>query len=489
MSQEFLDISLVGEKICKSGFKSLCLDAIDGSWWGKTIEVILYVFSIVCLQILGRDFLVPSLEILCQRFKMKEDAAGATFIAFGSSAAELLITFITVLHGSTFTDIGIGSVFGASMFGSLLIPGICAMISQKPISLSALVILRDVLFYAGALIVTVIFLADGVFYPLECCLLLAVFVAYIISIFLSPLVKRSFRVNKEAANPQITTAFLSAPADSDDDAYTPIDQLTAADAETAVEETFLPSASAAPSSRVGLRSSLANGWGRVSALYDRFVRAPCAWVFHHLIPQCTAGTRFEYLYPITLVETLLFLFVVTFVTSAICQRWVTMAVSFTHSANMGTLIGMFLVAGLLSIPNGQYAIEMTRKGHGATAINNTFSSQILNISLGLGLPLLIAGLKSGEGVVVPANKIVSWSAILLAMGSLAFIGMTLLPAMVKKLDSCTLSSLSGQILVGLTVTLMATFAIISLISSVSLTNKSLLCKCAAVLVLGYLNCH
>ena len=156
---------------------------------------------------------------------------------------------------------------------------------------------------------------------------------------------------------------------------------------------------------------------------------------------------------------------------------------------MGTLIGMFLVAGLLSIPNGQYAIEMTRKGHGATAINNTFSSQILNISLGLGLPLLIAGLKSGEGVVVPANKIVSWSAILLAMGSLAFIGMTLLPSMVKKLDSCTLSSLSGQILVGLTVTLMATFAIISLISSVSHTNKSFLCKCAAVLVLGYLKCH
>ena len=57
------------------------------------------------------------------------------------------------------------------MFGSLLIPGICAMISQKPISLSALVILRDVLFYAGALIVTVIFLADGVFYPWSavCC--------------------------------------------------------------------------------------------------------------------------------------------------------------------------------------------------------------------------------------------------------------------------------------------------------------------------------
>ena len=67
--------------------------------------------------------------------------------------------------------------------------------------------------------------------------------------------------------------------------------------------------------------------------------------------------------------------------------------------------------------------------------------------------------------------------------------MTLLPAMVKKLDSCTLSSLSGQILVGLTVTLMATFAIISLISSVSHTNKSFLCKCAAVRVLGYLNCH
>ena len=33
----------------------MCLEAIDGTWWGKTIEIILYIFGIVCMQIV-RNF-------------------------------------------------------------------------------------------------------------------------------------------------------------------------------------------------------------------------------------------------------------------------------------------------------------------------------------------------------------------------------------------------------------------------------------------------
>ena len=48
-----------------------------------------------------------------------------------------------------------------------------------------------------------------------------------------------------------------------------------------------------------------------------------------------------------------------------------------HSANIGTVIGMLLVAFVLCMPDMKYDLEMTRKGHGYAAVNNAFSSQVM----------------------------------------------------------------------------------------------------------------
>lgn len=123
---------------------------------------------------------------------------------------------------------------------------------------------------------------------------------------------------------------------------------------------------------------------------------------------------------------------------------------------------MFLVSAVLVIPQGEYALEMTRKGHGATAINNTFSSQILNICLGLGLPMLIEGIKLHAGVTVPQHKIVAQAAVLLSLGSIGFIGMTLVPALIRHETNCELSTMAGGILFFLTIALLALFVFISI---------------------------
>ena len=123
---------------------------------------------------------------------------------------------------------------------------------------------------------------------------------------------------------------------------------------------------------------------------------------------------------------------------------------------------MFLVAGVLIIPQGEYAMEMTRKGHGGTAINNTFSSQILNICVGIGLPMLIEGLKLHMGVAVPKHKIVAQASVMLSLGSLGFIGMTLVPALIKRETNCELSTLGGGILFFMTIALLALFVFISI---------------------------
>ena len=43
---------------------------------------------------------------------LKEDVAGATFMAVGSSISVMLISFITIYHGGDYIDLGIGSVVG-----------------------------------------------------------------------------------------------------------------------------------------------------------------------------------------------------------------------------------------------------------------------------------------------------------------------------------------------------------------------------------------
>lgn len=84
--------------------------------------------------------------------------------------------------------------------------------------MSRLVVIRDVIFYAGILLLLVVFLFDGHFYPLECTIFITAFVAYIVLVFLSPLVKKGFRRTKDITNPNITTTFIASETiESDDD--------------------------------------------------------------------------------------------------------------------------------------------------------------------------------------------------------------------------------------------------------------------------------
>lgn len=78
------------------------------------------------------------------------------------------------------------------MFGTLLIPGICAVISSKPLDIRKLVLCRDSLFFLLCMIGVVWFIYDGTFYPIESIYLLIIYIIYVIFIFASPMVRRSF---------------------------------------------------------------------------------------------------------------------------------------------------------------------------------------------------------------------------------------------------------------------------------------------------------
>ena len=99
---------------------------------------------------------------------------------------------------------------------------------------------------------------------------------------------------------------------------------------------------------------------------------------------------------------------------------------------------MVLISLGASIADIMQCYIVSRKGYGSMAISNSIGSQILNICVGLGLPWLIKGMLSGEGVWIPGSSTVSKAGILLAVGSLLLIGITLVPALIFKEDKARL---------------------------------------------------
>lgn len=87
---------------------------------------------------------------------------------------------------------GFGIMVRVGIFGSLLIPGICAMLSKKRLTLPKVVVIRDSIGFILFLALVITFLEDGIFYPMECLLFLCIFVVYLLFVFLSPLVRRRF---------------------------------------------------------------------------------------------------------------------------------------------------------------------------------------------------------------------------------------------------------------------------------------------------------
>ena len=63
------------------------------------LQLIVCLWLFLALAIVCDDFMVPSIEIFCRRWKIPDEAAGASILAFGSSAPEILINIVATVHG------------------------------------------------------------------------------------------------------------------------------------------------------------------------------------------------------------------------------------------------------------------------------------------------------------------------------------------------------------------------------------------------------
>ena len=86
----------------------------------------------LALVVFGADYLVDGASSIARRLGLSEFVIGLTIVGMGTSAPEMVVSFIGAIQGNS--DISIGNVVGSNIFNTLLILGITALLLPVPIT-------------------------------------------------------------------------------------------------------------------------------------------------------------------------------------------------------------------------------------------------------------------------------------------------------------------------------------------------------------------
>lgn len=121
-------------------------DKLAAYGWWPLIFYMFYLMSVVC-----DDYLVPAVDAICAHFRIPEDVAGATLVAFACNGPELLCNVCGIFV--TQTDVGMGTIVGSAIFNVLCITGACPVVSPKGwLAVNWRYFLRDSIFSAVSIV-------------------------------------------------------------------------------------------------------------------------------------------------------------------------------------------------------------------------------------------------------------------------------------------------------------------------------------------------
>lgn len=198
---------------------NMCLNTVDtlpgdfllpdtpcaGNLWGLLFEIVLFVYAMLGLGIVCDDYMCVALERMCDVWMIREDVAGATFMAFGSAAPEIIINLVGTLKQARSypppqsaldaSNMGVGAILGSGMIAFLVIPSTCALLAGSDIELKLKrrPLLRDFFFYIVLLVLLCVFLHNGTITTLESLILVLVYLGYVVVVIAAPKVRRTYR--------------------------------------------------------------------------------------------------------------------------------------------------------------------------------------------------------------------------------------------------------------------------------------------------------
>ena len=95
------------------------------------LQAVLLLLGLAMI-VFGADYLVDGASSIARRFGLSEFVIGLTIVGMGTSAPEMVVSFIGAFQGNA--DIALGNVVGSNVFNTLLILGITALLLPIPIT-------------------------------------------------------------------------------------------------------------------------------------------------------------------------------------------------------------------------------------------------------------------------------------------------------------------------------------------------------------------
>ena len=183
------------------------------------LYLLILLLSFYVLAKVVDDYFVESLDRIAEKLKMSNDAAGATLMAIGSSAPELFVALFAVFRPGDHEGIGIGNIVGSALFNLLAIIGASAIVRKAVIAKQA--VLRDLFFYAVAVVLLLVTLIDGKVTYTEAGLMISVYFIYVLTVvkwqkifkYKDPDDEAKFSNNKTASEKKTLFKKITAPID------------------------------------------------------------------------------------------------------------------------------------------------------------------------------------------------------------------------------------------------------------------------------------
>ncbi|MFW5702739.1 MAG: calcium/sodium antiporter [Candidatus Dojkabacteria bacterium] len=318
------------------------------------MEIILYLIIILAAfaamgKVVDLRF-ISSLDNIAEKLKLSPSISGATLMAFGTSAPEIsTATFAVFLAGSS-PATGLGTVVGSALFQILVVIGFAAYIRKTKLKWQE--VMREGVFYMFTIILLLLVLRDNVVEFEEALAMVSTYFVYLF--FLLGWNKYVPEINKK---------------DKDFD-YS-----------EAIEE-----------------ESKKQSKYRNHTLWDPFLDifdAPFNFLVK-LIPN--PEKKKQWTVPV-------FLFSLAIIAAL---SYVLVASAEALALELGipaAIIALTILAGGTSIPELISSAVVARQGRGAMAISNALGSNVFDILMSLGLPLLLFTGLNGDLTDVGANDL------------------------------------------------------------------------------------
>jgi len=126
------------------------------------------------------DYFVESLDEIAKRLNLSSDAAGATLMAIGSSAPELMVAIISVIKPGDHEMIGMGNIVGSAIFNVLVITGVVGLVKQFNVIWH--LVTRDLAFYLISVLFLFYVFIDGEISMIEAVIFILLYVFYVFTV-------------------------------------------------------------------------------------------------------------------------------------------------------------------------------------------------------------------------------------------------------------------------------------------------------------------